>query len=162
MLSRSRCSSLLRGKLMTEFMVASLLSVLTVPQTLLFAIFLAMPEKFLSPYNPAETEGRIYQTWEESGFSLPKNASRKAWRKPTRRRIPSCSLHRTSRPAPYGPRRSCSRCKDIFVRYKRMRGFPHALASGDRPCRHCHAVRRREADQEGEDKSRHDLGRRSS
>ena len=28
-------------------------------------------EKFLKPYNPAETEDRIYRTWEESGFFNP-------------------------------------------------------------------------------------------
>ncbi len=29
------------------------------------------PEKLLKPYNPNETEPRIYQTWEESGFFNP-------------------------------------------------------------------------------------------
>ena len=27
--------------------------------------------KFLKPYDPKETEGRIYKTWEESGFFNP-------------------------------------------------------------------------------------------
>ena len=30
-----------------------------------------MDEKFLKPYNPAETEDRIYRAWEESGFLNP-------------------------------------------------------------------------------------------
>jgi len=30
-----------------------------------------VPEKFLKPYNPAETEERIYRAWEESGFFNP-------------------------------------------------------------------------------------------
>lgn len=30
-----------------------------------------IPEKLLKPYNPAETEGRIYDIWEKSGFFNP-------------------------------------------------------------------------------------------
>ena len=30
-----------------------------------------MNDKFLKPYNPTETEGRIYKLWEESGFFNP-------------------------------------------------------------------------------------------
>ena len=30
-----------------------------------------LPDKLLKPYNPAETEGTIYKTWEESGFFNP-------------------------------------------------------------------------------------------
>jgi len=33
----------------------------------------SVAEKFLKPYNPAETEKRIYQEWEESGFFNPDN-----------------------------------------------------------------------------------------
>ena len=32
-----------------------------------------MDEKFLKPYNPQETEERIYKLWEESGFFNPDN-----------------------------------------------------------------------------------------
>ena len=32
-----------------------------------------MDEKFLKPYDPQETEGRIYKTWEESGYFSPEN-----------------------------------------------------------------------------------------
>ena len=28
-------------------------------------------EKFLKPYNPKETEDKIYKAWEESGFFNP-------------------------------------------------------------------------------------------
>src|SRR3989338_5408026 len=30
-----------------------------------------MDEKFKKPYNPTETEGRIYKQWEESGYFNP-------------------------------------------------------------------------------------------
>ena len=33
----------------------------------------AMNDKFLKPYNPQETEPRIYKMWEESGFFNPDN-----------------------------------------------------------------------------------------
>src|SRR3989344_4745624 len=36
-------------------------------------INLNMNSKFLTPYNPQETEGRIYKIWEESGFFNPDN-----------------------------------------------------------------------------------------
>lgn len=32
-----------------------------------------IPEKFLKPYSPAESEGRIYELWEKSGFFNPDN-----------------------------------------------------------------------------------------
>ena len=32
-----------------------------------------MNEKFLKPYNPQDTESRIYKLWEESGFFNPNN-----------------------------------------------------------------------------------------
>ncbi len=32
-----------------------------------------VPEKFLKPYDPSGTEGRIYTTWEQSGFFNPDN-----------------------------------------------------------------------------------------
>lgn len=32
-----------------------------------------MNDKFLKPYNPQETEGRIYELWEESGYFNPDN-----------------------------------------------------------------------------------------
>ena len=36
-------------------------------------INLSMNSKFLTPYNPTETEGRIYKIWEDSGFFNPDN-----------------------------------------------------------------------------------------
>ncbi len=32
-----------------------------------------VPEKFLQPYNPQESEGKIYKMWEESGYFNPDN-----------------------------------------------------------------------------------------
>ena len=33
-----------------------------------------MDDKFLKPYNPQETESKIYKLWEEGGFFKPKGA----------------------------------------------------------------------------------------
>ena len=34
---------------------------------------MSMNDKFLKPYDPIETEARIYKMWEESGFFNPDN-----------------------------------------------------------------------------------------
>jgi valyl-tRNA synthetase len=36
-----------------------------------------IPDKFLKPYNPAETESRVYAMWEDSGFFHPETCIEK-------------------------------------------------------------------------------------
>ncbi len=77
-----------------------------------------MDEKLKKPYNPKETEERIYKLWEDSGFFNPdKTADPKA--KPFTLIMPPTnangSLH-----AGHG---LVMTIEDIMVRYKRMRGF---------------------------------------
>jgi len=77
-----------------------------------------MNEKLLKPYNPKETEDRIYKLWEDSGFFNPdKNTDPKA--KPFTIIMPPTnangSLH-----AGHG---LVMTIEDIMTRYKRMRGF---------------------------------------
>ena len=77
-----------------------------------------MDAKLLKPYNPKETEERIYKLWEESGFFNPdKNTDPEA--KPFTIIMPPTnangSLH-----AGHG---LVMTIEDIMVRYKRMRGF---------------------------------------
>lgn len=77
-----------------------------------------MKDLFLSPYNPKETEERIYKLWEQSGFFNPdKNTNPNA--KPFTLIMPPTnangSLH-----AGHG---LVMTIEDIMVRYKRMRGF---------------------------------------
>ncbi len=77
-----------------------------------------MDDKFLKPYNPGKTEGRIYELWEKSGFFNPDNlpGDRK---KPFSIIMPPTnangSLH-----AGHG---LVMTIEDIMVRYKRMSGF---------------------------------------
>src|SRR3989339_1271330 len=77
-----------------------------------------LPEKLLRPYNPKETEERIYKLWEDSGFFNPdKNTDPKA--KTFTLIMPPTnangSLH-----AGHG---LVMTIEDIIVRYKRMQGF---------------------------------------
>ncbi len=77
-----------------------------------------LPEKLLRPYNPKETESRIYKLWEESGFFNPdKNTDPNA--KTFTLIMPPAnangSLH-----AGHG---LVMTIEDIMVRYKRMCGF---------------------------------------
>lgn len=41
-----------------------------------------IPDKFKSPYNPSETEGRVYKLWEENGFFNPDVCIEKGVTKP--------------------------------------------------------------------------------
>ncbi len=76
-----------------------------------------MNEKLLKPYNPKETEDRIYKLWEDSGFFNPDKADPKA--PPFTLIMPPTnangSLH-----AGHG---LVMTIEDIMVRYKRMRGY---------------------------------------
>ncbi len=77
-----------------------------------------MNDIFLKPYNPKETEDKIYKTWEDGGFFNPdKNTNPEA--KPFTIIMPPTnangSLH-----AGHG---LVMTIEDIMVRYKRMQGF---------------------------------------
>ena len=77
-----------------------------------------MNEKLLKPYNPKETEERIYKLWEESGFFNPDNLPDERKEAFTIIMPPvnaNGSLH-----AGHG---LVMTVEDIMVRYKRMRGF---------------------------------------
>jgi valyl-tRNA synthetase len=77
-----------------------------------------IPKKFLKPYSPSETESRIYEMWDKSGYFNPDTlpADRK---KPFTIIMPPTnangSLH-----AGHG---LVMTIEDIMTRYKRMRGF---------------------------------------
>jgi len=79
--------------------------------------------KFLKPYDPKETEGRIYKIWEESGFFNPDiciekgivNKETKAFTLIMPPTNANGSLH-----AGHG---LVMTIEDLIVRYKRMRGY---------------------------------------
>jgi len=76
-----------------------------------------MDDKFLKPYNPLETEPRIYKMWEESGFFNPDNL-------PERHQEPFCIIM----PPPnvtgilHMGHALMLTTEDIMIRYQRMLG----------------------------------------
>lgn len=113
-----------------------------------------MDEKFLKPYNPEATEGRIYKQWEESGFFNPDNL-------PCERSEPFTVIL----PPPNVTGRLhmghalMLALQDIFIRYKRMRGYKTLWLPGtDHAAIATQSVVEKQIKKE-EDKSRHDLGR---
>src|SRR5688572_11008066 len=82
-----------------------------------------MDEKLLKPYNPKETEEKIYKLWEESGYFNPDNLPlRQAQGKPveTFSMIMPPTNANGSLHAGHG---LVMTIEDIMVRYKRMRGY---------------------------------------
>ena len=113
-------------------------------------------EKFLRPYNPKETEERIYKLWEESGFFNPDNL-------PGDRKRLFCIVlpppNATGTLHVGGALMTV--IEDIIIRYKRMQGFKTLWLPGTD-----HAAIATNAKVENilykeEGKTRHDIGRES-
>ncbi|MFM2357346.1 MAG: valyl-tRNA synthetase, valyl-tRNA synthetase, partial [Candidatus Parcubacteria bacterium] len=117
-------------------------------------IHFMIPEKFLNPYNPQETEKRIYKLWEDSGFFNPDNL-------PARHKTPFTIVM----PPPnvtgilHMGHALMLTLEDIMVRYKRMQGFKTLWLPGTD---HAAIATQSKVEKEiykQEKKSRHDLGR---
>ena len=86
-----------------------------------------VPEKLLRPYDPKETEGRIYKLWEESGFFQPEAGAPWAhapetnpnFGKPFTLIMPPTNANGSL----HGGHGLVMTIEDIMVRYKRMQGF---------------------------------------
>ena len=118
-----------------------------------------MDEKFLKPYDPATTEGRIYATWEKSGLFNPDECVKRGV---TKADAPTYSI---VLPPPNVTGRVhmghglMVSIEDIFVRYKRMRGFRTLWLPGtDHAAIATQSVVEKQVKKE-EGKNRHDLGR---
>ena len=118
-----------------------------------------MPEKFLKPYDAATTEGRIYAQWEKSGLFNPDECVKQGV---TKADAPAYSI---VLPPPNVTGRLhmghalMLAVEDIFVRYKRMRGFRTLWLPGtDHAAIATQSVVEKQIKKE-EDKNRHDLGR---
>ncbi|MBI2065692.1 MAG: valine--tRNA ligase [Candidatus Zambryskibacteria bacterium] len=77
-----------------------------------------MNNKFLKPYNPEETEGRIYKLWEESGFFNPDNLP-KEYEKPFTIIMPPPNANGNL----HSGHALFVTLEDIITRFKRMRGY---------------------------------------
>ena len=118
-----------------------------------------MPEKFLKPYDPSATEGRIYTAWEKSGFFNPDECVRQGV---TREDAPVFSV---VLPPPnvtgvlhIGHAYEDS-LQDAVVRYNRMRGKRTVWIPGTDSAAIATQARVEKNIQKEEGKSRHDLGR---
>ena len=122
-----------------------------------------MNDKFLKPYNSQETEDRIYETWEKSGYFNPDNLptgekdsdGKERFTEPFSIVLPPPNvtgvLHMGSA--------MMLAIQDIMVRYARMRGKKALWIPGtDHAAIATQAVVEKQIKKE-EDKSRHDLGR---
>ena len=84
---------------------------------------MSIPEKLLKPYNPNETEDRIYKLWEESGFFNPDTCIKKGV---TDKNAPPFSI---VLPPPnvtgelHMGHAAMLAIEDIMIRFKRMQGF---------------------------------------
>lgn len=118
-----------------------------------------MPEKFLKPYDSTATESLIYAKWEKSGFFNPDECVKQGV---TRADAPTYSI---VLPPPNVTGRLhmghalMLAIEDIFIRYKRMRGFRTLWVPGtDHAAIATQSVVEKQIKKE-EDKNRHDLGR---
>ncbi len=118
-----------------------------------------MPEKFLQPYDPTTTESRIYTEWEKSGLFNPDECVKQGV---TQADAPTYSI---MLPPPNVTGRLhmghalMLAIEDIFIRYKRMRGFRTLWVPGtDHAAIATQSVIEKQIKKE-EGKNRHDLGR---
>ena len=77
-----------------------------------------MDLKFLKPYNPSETEARIYELWEQSGFFNPDNLPGADAQKSFTIIMPPTNANGSL----HAGHALVMTIEDIMIRYKRMRG----------------------------------------
>src|SRR3990167_6557091 len=113
-----------------------------------------MNEKFLTPYNPGETEGRIYKLWEDSGFFNPDN-------RPERHKEPfSIILPPPNATGTLHVGGSLMTViQDIIIRYKRMAGFKTLWLPGTDHAAIATNSKVEKILYKEEGKSRHNIGR---
>lgn len=113
-----------------------------------------MDEKFKKPYSSTETEPRIYQMWEESGYFNPDNLPN-ATKGPFTIMMPPPNatgvLH-------MGHMLGMT-IEDIIIRFKRMQGYEALWLPGTDHAAIATQARVEKDVQKAEGKSRHDLGR---
>lgn len=114
-----------------------------------------MNEKFLKPYNPQETEPRIYKMWEESGYFNPDNLPEAESREPFTVVLPPPNVTGVLH---VGHAYEDS-LQDSVIRFQRMRGKKALWIPGTDSAAIATQARVEKDIQKGEDKSRHDLGR---
>ncbi len=118
-----------------------------------------MDEKFLKPYDPTATEGRIYEQWEKSGLFNPDECVKQGVTKK------DATPYSIVLPPPNVTGRLhmghalMLAIEDVLVRYKRMKGFRTLWVPGtDHAAIATQSVVEKQIKKD-ENKNRHDLGR---
>lgn len=118
-----------------------------------------MNEKFLKPYNPGETEARVYSEWEKSGLFNPEISVEKGF-------TPSEAEHYSVVLPPPNVTGTLhvghayeDALQDTAVRFQRMRGKKTLWLPGADSAAIATQARVEKDIQKSEGKSRHDLGR---
>jgi len=84
---------------------------------------MSLDEKLLKPYNPTETEGRIYKQWEESGFFNPDVCIEKGVTKADAESYCIIMPPTNANGSLHAGHGLVMAIEDIMTRYKRMKGF---------------------------------------
>ncbi|MES2314436.1 MAG: valine--tRNA ligase [Patescibacteria group bacterium] len=113
-------------------------------------------EKFLKPYNPAETESRIYEMWEKSGYFNPDKLPERQQRgEPFSIVLPPPNVTGTL----HMGHAAMLAIEDIMIRYKRMQGFKTLWLPGTDHAAIATQSKVEKEIEKKEGKRRHDLGR---
>jgi len=118
-----------------------------------------MNEKLLKPYNPSETEKRIYQKWEESGYFNPDVCIEKGMTKPDAKPFTIVMPPPNVTGVLHMGHALMLTIEDIMVRYKRMRGFRTLWLPGTDHAAIATQTKVEKEISKKEGKSRYDLGR---
>ncbi|KND49374.1 MAG: valine--tRNA ligase [Parcubacteria bacterium C7867-008] len=113
-----------------------------------------MDEKFKKPYDPAETESRLYKAWEESGYFNPDNLPNATKGTFTIMMPPPNAtgvLH-------MGHMLGCT-IQDVMIRFRRLQGYEALFLPGTDHAAIATQARVEKDISKNEGKSRHDLGR---
>ncbi|MBI2475661.1 MAG: valine--tRNA ligase [Candidatus Taylorbacteria bacterium] len=116
-------------------------------------------EKFLKPYNPQETEPRIYKLWENSGFFNPDNLP-KSYKLKTKSFSIVMPPPNATGVLHMGHALGLT-IEDILIRYKRMRGFKTLWLPGTDHAAIATQARVEKEIYKKEGKTRHHLGRQA-
>lgn len=114
-----------------------------------------MDPKFQKPYSPGDTEGRIYATWEESGYFNPDNLPNAETRESYTVVLPPPNVTGVLH---LGHAYEDS-LQDTVIRFQRMRGKRALWVPGTDSAAIATQARVEKNIQKEEGKSRHDLGR---
>ena len=113
-----------------------------------------MNEKFLKPYNSAETEDKIYQEWQESGYFNPDKLPERH-KEPYSIVLPPPNVTGTL----HMGHAAMLAIEDILIRYKRMKGYKTLWLPGTD---HAAIATQSKVEKDlvkREGKNRHDFGR---